>query len=307
MTIATADRATGIPQLSCLGRDLDMAPAAFGRMREATDLLGDRAALRTRMEEDGYLLLRDFLGRDRVLEARREMLTRLAAAGQLDPAAPLMDGVLAEGWGNSFRTDLAKDNTPLRRVLYEGPMMDFFARYFDEPARHYDYTWVRSVGRGHGTPPHTDIVYMGRGTWTLFTAWTPMGDVTWDLGGLMVIPGTHRHERLRSVYGRKDVDSYCVSKPGTSWNAPGSDGWLTKDPVGVRRGLKAPWVSSEFRAGDVILFSTCLVHAGLDNHTNRIRLSTDSRYQPASEPADERWIGANPPGHGPGVKRALIC
>lgn len=307
MTTATLESVTGMPQLTCLGLPLDMSAGAFGRMREATDLVGDWPAMRARMDEDGYVLLRGYLGRDRVLEARREMLSRLAAAGQLDPAAPLMDGILGAGWGNNFRTDLAKANEPVRRVLYEGPMIEFFAGFFGEAVRHYDYTWVRSVGKGHGTPPHSDIVYMGRGTWNLFTAWSPMGDVSWDLGGLMVIPGTHRHERLRNVYGRRDVDTYCVSKPGTSWNAPGYDGWLTKDPVGVRRGLKAPWVSSEFRAGDVILFSTCLVHAGLDNHTNRIRLSTDSRYQPASEPADERWIGANPIAHGPDAKRALIC
>ncbi len=186
-------------------------------------------------------------------------------------------------------------------------MIEFFQAFLGQPVRHYDYTWVRSVGRGHGTPPHEDIVYMGRGTWNLWTAWTPMGDVSWDLGGLMVMPGTHRHERLRQGYARRDVDAYCVSKPGEGWNHPGSEGWLSKDPVGVRRGLKAPWVSAEFRAGDVVIFNTCLVHAGLDNHTNRIRLSTDSRYQPASEPVDERWIGANPTAHGAAGKRALIC
>ena len=51
-----------------------------------------------------------------------------------------------------------------------------------------------------------------------------------------------------------------------------------------------------------------LVHASLDNQTeNRLRISSDSRYQRASEPIDERWVGANPPGHGPNGKRGLIC
>lgn len=236
------------------------------------------------------------------------MLNRLNAEGALDPAAPLLDGVLREGWRNGFRIDLAKDNEPVRRVLYEGPMIEFFEGFLGQPVRHYDYTWVRSVGPGHGTPPHYDIVYMGRGTWNLWTAWTPMGDVSWDLGGLMVIPGTHKHERLRNGYAKKDVDTYCTNRPAPSgWNSPGTDGWLTNDPVGVRKRL-GRWSSSQFRAGDVIVFSTCLVHAGLDNRTpDRIRLSTDSRYQPLSEPADERWIGANPIGHGAAAKRGQIC
>jgi ectoine hydroxylase-related dioxygenase (phytanoyl-CoA dioxygenase family) len=186
-------------------------------------------------------------------------------------------------------------------------MIRFFERFLGQPVRHYDYTWVRSVGRGHGTPPHYDIVYMGRGTWNLWTVWTPIGDVTWDQGGLMVIPGTHKHERLLNGYAKRDVDTYCLTKPGTGWNSPGSEGWLSHDPVGVRRGLKAPWHSAEYRAGDVVVFSTVLVHGGLDNQSDRIRLSTDSRYQPASEPADERWIGVNPPAHGPNAKRGLIC
>ena len=43
------------------------------------------------------------------------------------------------------------------------------------------------------------------------------------------------------------------------------------------------------------------VHAALDNlsEVNRCRLSSDSRYQLASEPADERWNGHNPIAHGP--------
>jgi len=309
VTTMPTPTAAGIPALTCMGRPLDTGPEAFGRLREANDLLDDAAAMRARMDEDGCILLRGLLGRDRVLAARREMLRRLEAEGALDRGAPLMDGVLREGWQNSLRTDLAKDNDALHRVLYTGPMIAFFETFLGQAVRHYDYTWVRSVGHGTGTPPHYDIVYMGRGTWNLWTAWTPIGDVSWDLGGLMLMPGTHKHERLLKGYARRDVDTYCTNRPLNTkgWNAPGTEGWLSHDAPGIRRGLKGRWSSAEYRAGDVVIFSTCLVHAGLDNHTNRIRLSTDSRYQPASEPADERWIGAQPIGHGRSAKRGLIC
>jgi hypothetical protein len=45
----------------------------------------------------------------------------------------------------------------------------------------------------------------------------------------------------------------------------------------------------------------------MDNHTNRLRLSTDTRYQLASEPVDERWIGEDPIAHGPEAKKGIIC
>ena len=50
------------------------------------------------------------------------------------------------------------------------------------------------------------------------------------------------------------------------------------------------------------------VHAALDNQVpDSLRLSSDSRYQKASEPIDERWVGENPPGHGPDGKVGLVC
>jgi hypothetical protein len=49
------------------------------------------------------------------------------------------------------------------------------------------------------------------------------------------------------------------------------------------------------------------LHASLDNQTERVRLSTDSRYQLASEAVDERWIGEKPLAHGPEAKVGMIC
>jgi hypothetical protein len=37
------------------------------------------------------------------------------------------------------------------------------------------------------------------------------------------------------------------------------------------------------------------------------RLSSDSRYQLATEPADERWIGEHPIAHGAAGKKGEIC
>ena len=50
-----------------------------------------------------------------------------------------------------------------------------------------------------------------------------------------------------------------------------------------------------------------MVHASLDNPTDRVRLSSDSRYQPVSQPADERWVGETPTGHSLAGKRGRIC
>ena len=61
---------------------------------EANPILDDAAALRARIEVDGYLLIRDFYDRDAVMAARREILEHLSTRGFLDPDAPMDDSVI---------------------------------------------------------------------------------------------------------------------------------------------------------------------------------------------------------------------
>ena len=75
----------------------------------------------------------------------------------------------------------------------------------------------------------------------------------------------------------------------------------------LRNDLGGRWLTAEkYEAGDVLIFGMFTVHESLDNATDRIRLSTDTRYQLASEPIDERWVGAVP-GHSEAGKRGKIC
>lgn len=161
---------------------------------------------------------------------------------------------------------------------------------------------------------------MGRGERErLYTAWTPIGDIDLQLGGLMVLEGSHQHERLRKTYSRMDVDTYCTNKGQAVPDGLGATkdqdkswgerlaGWLAGSPNQIRRSIGGRWLTTEYHAGDLLVFSPYLVHGSLDNATDRIRLSSDSRYQPASTTADERWIGANPVGHSKAGKRGRIC
>jgi hypothetical protein len=109
------------------------------------------------------------------------------------------------------------------------------------------------------------------------------------------------------------VDVYCTNRQDAPDIESGAktwqdwDGRLSSDPVSLRAKLGGRWLSTNFQAGDVLTFGMGTVHASLDNRSNRFRLSSDSRYQLASEPADERWIGANPIAHGPAGKIGKIC
>lgn len=305
---------TATLQLTARGFPLDVSDDAFGELRSSMDIVHDVEALRQRIQDDGYLYLPGYLDREEVLEARREITNRLAEQGCLHPDHDPMEAVWHPEYQNSFRGDLAKNNPALDRVLYAGRMMELYERFLGGPVRHFDYTWFRAVAPGpqHTTPPHCDIVYMGRGTKELHTAWTPIGDTTWETGALMILEASNQKADKLRHYLERDVDTYClngrhaadIESGKKSWEWPG---WLSPNPASLREKLGGRWLTMEFRAGDLVTFTMATVHAALDNQSNRIRLSSDSRYQLASEPADERWIGENPIAHGRAGKRGRIC
>jgi len=260
------------------------------------------------MQEDGYLYLPGYLNRGEVLGVRRGLLERLQAANCLEPGEPLEAAIARQESGSYFMPELAQDNPALMRLLYEGRMMAFYESLLGGAVRHFDFTWMRAVTPGSGTAPHCDIVYMGRGTQDLFTAWTPLGDIPRTVGGLMILENSHKNERLRENYGRKDADAFCENRSGAhSGSKVGAGGALTFDPVKLRERLGGRWLTADFNAGDLLTFSMFTVHCSLDNHSPQIRLSSDTRYQLASEPADERWVGEHPMGHGEAAKRGKIC
>lgn len=308
-TTATAD-------LTYQGRSL-RNPAHPPGTLEVTAANASGAELRERLDRDGYLLLRDALPRDHVLAAGHELYRRLAAAGQLHPDHPPEDGVAAPGSAVLSAHDAGRRNRPLERVVFGAPMLAVFERIFEAPVRHFDHIWVRAKSPGPDTvtPPHYDIVFMGRGTRNLLTGWTPLCDVPPEMGGLMILEGSHRLTEVRETYGRIDVDTYCAGTPEerplvsgeTRWADRHNGGHFTKDAVSLPDRMGGRWLTSGYRAGDLLIFTMHTMHSAGDNHTDRVRVSSDTRYQRASEPVDERWIGADPVGHGPDAKRGLIC
>jgi hypothetical protein len=307
------------------GRPLDLAADAFGWLRASR--VGD--ALRERLEEDGYLFVPDALDREAVRAGRLELLRRAEAAGALDPAHPLEDGILRPDAADLGLTqEYPMSSAVMRSVLQGERMTALFAGLLGGDVRTYDFIWLRHQPRSHGVAPHCDLVFMGRGTPDVLTCWTPFGDIPLGAGGLMLLEDSHRKSVVRLAdYLRQDVDTYCENGPNADavragtmrwehWDepAPGRawDGEITEDAVALREQWGGRWLTApEFRMGDVLIFSMRTVHAGTDNDTNALRLSTDSRYQRADAPVDERWVagpnGEPPVGHGTAAKRGKIC
>jgi len=259
------------------------------QLRESNAIRDQPEALRQRLNEDGFLFLRDFHDRNEVLGVRRDILQIMAATGELDPAAPLMEGVINPALktqatvSTKGRENLKTDS--LKRLLYGPGPENFFRKLFAAEAEAYQFQWLRAGGHGAGSTIHADVVYMGRGTKRLCTIWTPLGDIPPEQGPLVLCLGSHKWDRVRGTYGQADVDRDRIP------------GHFTENPAELVEKFGGRWATASMRAGDAVIVNMFLLHASLMNTTNRYRISVDTRWQPAGEPMDDRWSGEAPAGH----------
>ena len=143
------------------------------------------------------------------------------------------------------------------------------------------------------TPAHYDLIYLRGGTSRVVTAWIPIGDVPVEMGGVVYLEGSH-------ALGARDGGR--VHAQGSGPHAGGADQCLQQEHDGGRLGLQgssrhgralqqpAGWSRTMKRATSCI-HSPFMIHASTTNFDphNRIRLSTDIRFQNVNDEIDARW------------------
>lgn len=284
---------TGLSSIPVLeGRAL--APEMVGAMTDSSSLLPDGAALRKRLAEDGYLFLRGVIDRERIIAARREVLERMAAVGEIaepaDAALPTGTSRREEMYpdlGSFWRS--VSEGSAVRHAVHSNAARALAATLLERPVKPFDFVWLRAMIAGRASPLHFDHVYMNRGTDRLVTIWVPLGDVSVADGPLAVIENSHCLDDLIASYRGHDVDR-DPSRPG---HVAESAYEFLKE-----RGVRL--LTADFRAGDICIFGMFTLHGSIDNASpaGRVRLSVDTRWQVADQPMDERWSGPDPKGHG---------
>jgi hypothetical protein len=250
--------------------------------------------LAAQLIEYGYLLLRGVHDPQEVLDARCEVLTRLVEVDEIAP--PAEDGIAT---GRSRRAEMYPDLAAFWKSVSEGPALrqvingprisGLMDQLFGEPSAHFSFAWLRAMTTGRASPLHVDHPYMNRGSRRLVTCWTPIGRVGRDEGPIYVVEGSHRWSDLRERFDGHDVD-----------RDPLRPGHMSEHPIDFAAQRGARLLTTEFLPGDCLVFGMFLAHASFDNGSTsgRVRISCDTRFQPAADPMDERFSGTNPPAHG---------
>ncbi len=268
-------------------QELEMNSKYLTQLKNSSDIFNDTEALRMRMEEDGYLFIRGFHDKQKVLAAQLAILSQMHDEGYLASETNINEGII--GHGNRTKTaikDKSMAEIPAYLALIQAESIkQFFDRFLGGESLTYDFKWLRAVGNGESTPSHYDVVYMGRGTKNVYTLWTPIGDVSIDNGPLAICLGSQNFDKIKNTYGQMDVD---IDK---------TEGGFSSDPIEIVDRFGGQWATTDFNAGDAIIFGMFMLHGSITNTSNKYRISTDIRYQLKSEPVDPRWMGKKPKGH----------
>ena len=259
----------------------------FRELRVSNDALTDPGALRRRMADEGYLFFRGLLDPDRLRGLRRDMLQVIAANGWLVPGTDPMDGI-ADPDKRCTEGDLAYVEVyhqlyrleSFHRAGHWPEVMDVLAKVIDGPVFAFPHKIARlwfPQYTEHTTPLHQDFVHF-QSSREVYSCWHPVGDCPRELGGLAVLPGSHRVGRV--------VDHHFSLGAGS----------LSIDPAEHEDG----WVSTDYEIGDVLFFHCLTIHGALPNVTSdRLRVSLDNRYQPLGAPATDHMLDPHLSGHRP--------
>lgn len=236
---------------------------------DSSDLLPDGPALAQRMRRDGYLFLPNLLPREAIANVQRQIAGIAHDAGWLRRDTPSEDAIADP---SGFCVD--PDPTYLQTLRQINRLEDYHAlkhhpalinlleRMLGGLILPHPRVLMRNIFPArdeYTTKAHQDFPNV-QGTTEVYTAWMPLIDCPMNVGPLQIAAGSH----TSGVY------DFGI--------AGGAGGIEIKDP------LEGTWVSNDFAAGDVLLFHSMAVHKGVPNHSDRLRMSMDVRYQLVSEP-----------------------
>ncbi len=260
---------------------MSMSSETLSELQESGDVIEETDELRRRLDEHGYLFFRGLLDPDRLMSLRGEMLTVMHDGGWLVEGTDPIDGIAnpeaRSTEGDPEYTDVYHEVYKLQafhQIAHCSNVMDLLERVRGCPMMSQPQKVARlwfPKFTEHTTPTHQDFVHF-QGTYDNLTCWSPVGDCPVELGGLAVLPGSHRVNRILNHHFSLGAGSLHVDS--SEYEEYAGD-----------------WHTTDYRIGDVLIFPALTIHKALPNVTeDRLRVSLDNRYQRVGDPIAEHML-----------------
>jgi len=233
------------------------------QLQESKKSLNDNRRLSSTLRTDGYLFFRHVVDKRKILKVKREMMRLLVKSGYIKPSVsePIWTGSMPipdVAQSTLFRISNLES---INELAHSKEIISVFHRLMGRSIFVFGEKVPRYQTPGAMTAPHHDY-FLFRGSPEFYIAWIPLMDITNDMGGLSLASGSHVlpfEESWYELESKTFGPAIRESKLETEWNGE--------------------WLKSEYSAGDLLIFSSLMIHRSFPNKTHRLRLSIATRYQ----------------------------
>ena len=236
---------------------------------ESQDLLDQPSTLRKRLQDDGYLFLKNLMDRGTLQSLLEDVLDICKKHDWLLEGSELLHRKgRADAYSGYFEfTNVYREMQKLENfhLLSHHPSIVstltgiLGGQVFPHPRNIARITLPKSAKVT--TPSHQDYVFI-QGSQEFYSVWLPLSDCPQALGGLVVARGSHK-DGILPTHEAEGTGGLCS---------------IVDDQA-------QEWHTSDFQLGDFIIFHSLTVHKALPNVTkDLLRVSCDFRYQLLAEP-----------------------
>jgi hypothetical protein len=254
-------------------------------LRVSNDAIDDPTELRRRIGAEGYLFFKRLQDPDKLWSLRREMLTVMQQGGWLIAGTDPLDGIA------DISAQCTEGDVTYTDVYHEVYKLEAFHRsaHWPEVTAMVEKIMGRPIMphpqkiarlwfphyTEHTTPIHQDFVHF-QGNFETLTCWAPVGDCPIELGGLAVLPGSHKVEQVLDHHFSLGAGGLYVD---------------TEQEAKTHKELDVAWHTTDYDIGDTLIFPALTIHKALPNVTeDKLRVSLDNRYQAIGDPIAEHML-----------------
>ncbi|MDQ2713780.1 MAG: phytanoyl-CoA dioxygenase family protein [Chloroflexota bacterium] len=255
------------------GYTLERTPERLGWL-EPTDAGLPLAQLREKYWQNGYLWLKGFFEQHVILDFRTYFIESLFSGSKT--------------FFEIISSQEYEDFCTMTRLW------TFFQEFLEGQPYLHKRKIIRFThpGESHCTGGHYDLIYLRGGADSFSTSWIPLGDTPVEMGGLIYLEHSDAlGRRLEAEFRVKNAHLPPEERISAYNRNMREGGWVSTNLVEMADRFNSRWLIANYEAGDMVIHSPYMIHAATQNHDplERIRLSTDIRFQRLADDIDPRW------------------
>ena len=234
----------------------------------------NHVSLSSVLRSDGYLFFRGILDTNKVKNLRNDFISILSKYNlTTSTSETTWTGKIPDPETSSNLAIEASELKSMRELANSEEIIGIIRRIYGDPIHVFEEMIPRAQipqDSAFRTVPHQDIYFFEKST-DFVSAWIPLINIDSSMGGLTLASNTHHIDLDKGLvaYGTKEGSRVT---PG-----------IPEEKLG-----DVTWLNSNFRIGDLLLFTCKTIHKALPNTSNKLRISIDTRYQNSLSQMDWR-------------------